>query len=99
MIKKIELPTMTEDELEARMHSELGQYIPYNIDEVEWITRSSTFPRTVPISWMCCLLPQKRNRINDFSNILRLAGFDPFVVDVDFFALSNSFEATYGFGR
>ncbi len=35
MIKKIELPTMTEDELSARMHSELGQYIPYNIDEVD----------------------------------------------------------------
>ena len=35
MIKKIELPTMTEDELDERMHSELGQYIPYNIDEVD----------------------------------------------------------------
>ena len=29
MIKKIELPTMTEMKLAARMHSELGQYIPY----------------------------------------------------------------------
>ena len=35
MIKKIELPTMTEEELDSRMHAELGQYIPYNIEEVD----------------------------------------------------------------
>ena len=45
------------------------------------------------------LVAAKKESIADFSSLLKLAGFDPLVVDVDFFALSNAFEATYGFGR
>ena len=89
---------MTEDELEARMHSELGQYIPYNIDEVDVdyqvIDVSSDRPNFMDV----LLVAAKKESITDFNNLLKLSGFDPFVVDVDFFALSNSFEVTYGFG-
>ncbi|MGC9963859.1 MAG: type IV pilus assembly protein PilM [Syntrophobacteraceae bacterium] len=97
MIKKIELPTMTEDELEARMHSELGQYIPYNIDEVDVDYQIVDVSTDRPNFMDVLLVAAKKESISDFNNILRLAGFDPFVVDVDFFALSNSFEVTYGF--
>jgi type IV pilus assembly protein PilM len=97
MIKKIELPTMTEDALETRMHSELGQYIPYNIDEVDVdyqiIDVSSDRPNFMDV----LLVAAKKESVADFNNILSIAGFDPLVVDVDFFALSNSFEVTYGF--
>jgi len=44
------------------------------------------------------LVAAKKESVSEFTNLLKLSGFDPFVVDVDFFALSNSFEATYGFG-
>jgi len=98
MIKKIELPTMTESELEARMHSELGQYIPYNIDEVDVDYQVIDVSRDRPNFMDVLLVAAKKESVADLSNLLRLSGFDPFVVDVDFFALSNSFEATYGFG-
>ena len=97
MIKKVELPTMTESELETRMQSELGQYIPYNIDEVDVDYQIIDVATDRPNFMDVLLVAAKKESINDFSNILRLAGFDPYVVDVDFFALSNSFEATYGF--
>jgi len=98
MIKKIELPTMTEDELAARMHSELGQYIPYNIDEVDVDYQVIDVSRDRPNFMDVLLVAAKKESVTDFNNLLKLSGLDPFVVDVDFFALSNSFEATYGFG-
>lgn len=98
MIKKIELPTMTEDELAVRMHSELGQYIPYNIDEVDVDYQVIDVSKNRPNFMDVLLVAAKKESITDFNNLLKLSGFDPFVVDVDFFALSNSFEVTYGFG-
>ena len=97
MIKKIELPTMSEDELELRMHSELGQYIPYNIDEVDIDYQVIDVSTDRPNFMDVLLVAAKKESLTDFHTLLRLSGFDPFVVDVDFFALSNSFEATYGF--
>ncbi len=98
MIKKIELPTMTEDELAARMQSELGQYIPYNIDEVDVDYQVIDVSKNRPNFMDVLLVAAKKESVADFNNLLKLAGFDPLVVDVDFFALSNSFEATCGFG-
>jgi type IV pilus assembly protein PilM len=98
MIKKIELPTMTEDELAARMNSELGQYIPYNIDEVDVDYQVIDVAKDRLNFMDVLLVAAKKESVTDFNNLLKLSGFDPFVVDVDFFALSNSFEATYGFG-
>ncbi len=99
MIKKIELPTMTEDELAARMHSELGQYIPYNIDEVDIDYQVIDVSKGRPNFMDVLLVAAKKESVTDFNNLLKLSGFDPFVVDVDFFALSNSFEVTCGFGE
>jgi type IV pilus assembly protein PilM len=97
MIKKIELPTMTEDDLEARMHSELSQYIPYNIEEVDVDYQIIDVSTDRPNFMEVLLVAAKKESTSDFNNIVKLAGFDPYVVDVDFFALSNSFETTYGF--
>jgi type IV pilus assembly protein PilM len=98
MIKKIELPTMTEDELAARMHSELGQYIPYNIDEVDVDYQVIDVSKNRPNFMDVLLVAAKKESIADFNNVLKLVGLEPIVVDVDFFALSNCFEATYRFG-
>jgi type IV pilus assembly protein PilM len=98
MIKKIELPTMAEDELATRMNSELGQYIPYNIDEVDVDYQVIDVSKDRPNFMDVLLVAAKKESVADFNNLLKISGFDPLVVDVDFFALSNSFEATYGFG-
>ena len=96
MIKKIELPMMTEEELEDRMHLELGQYIPYNIDEVEVDYQILDVAKDRPNFMEVLLVAAKKESINDYVDLAKLAGFDPIVIDVDFFALCNAYEATYG---
>jgi len=96
MIKKIELPMMTEEELEDRMHLELGQYIPYNIDEVEVDYQILDVAKHRPNFMEVLLVAAKKESINDYVELARLAGFEPTVIDVDFFALCNAYDATYG---
>jgi type IV pilus assembly protein PilM len=96
MIKKIELPAMTEEELEDRMHLELGQYIPYSIDEVEVDYQILDVAKDRPNFMEVLLVAAKKESINDSVELARLAGFEPMVIDVDFFALCNAYEATYG---
>ncbi len=99
MIKKIELPTMSEEELDSRMHSELGQYIPYNIEEVDVDYQVVDVAKDRPNYMEVLLVAAKKESINDYVSLIRQAGFETEVVDVDFFALSNAFEATYGLGE
>lgn len=96
MIKKIELPTMTEEELDSRMHAELGQYIPYNIEEVDVDYQVLDVAKDRPNYMGVLLVAAKKESIGDCVGIIRSSGLDTDVVDVDFFALSNAFEATYG---
>ena len=96
MIKKIELPMMTEEELEDRMHLELGQYIPYNIEEVEVDYQILDVAKDRPNFMEVLLVAAKKESINDYVELAKLAGFEPTVIDVDFFALCNAYEATYG---
>ncbi len=99
MIKKIELPSMTEEELETRMHAELGQYIPYNIDEVDIDYQVLDLSKDRPNFMEVMLVAAKKESIADLNNVLKFAGLDSFVVDVDFFALGNAFEFSYGFEK
>lgn len=96
MIKKIELPTMTEEELESRMSSELGQYIPYNIEEVDVDYQVMGIAKDRPTQMEVMLVAAKKESVRDYVELLRLSGLEPAVVDVDFFALSNAYEAACG---
>ncbi|MGV8073994.1 MAG: type IV pilus assembly protein PilM [Syntrophobacteraceae bacterium] len=96
MIKKIELPSMTEEDLRNRMQAELGQYIPYNIEEVDVDYQILDIVADRPNFMNVMLVAAKKESIGDYVNLVRLAGLDPVVVDVDYFALSNAYEASYG---
>ena len=96
MIKKIGLPMMTEVELDNRMQAELGQYIPYNLEEVDVDYQVLDISKDRPNYMDVLLVAAKKESINDYVDIIRQAGLDPMVVDVDFFALGNAFEATHG---
>ncbi len=96
MIKKIELPTMTEDDLRKRMQAELGQYIPYNIEEVDVDYQILDVTKDRPNYMDVMLVAAKKESVGDYVNLLKLAGMDAAVVDVDYFALSNAFEFSYG---
>lgn len=96
MIKKIELPTMTKEELKSRMHEELGQYIPYNLEEVNVSYHVLDTAQDRSNRMEVLLVAAKKESIGEYIKLIVQAGFEPVVIDVDFFALSNAYEATYG---
>jgi type IV pilus assembly protein PilM len=89
---------MGREELEARMKDELGQYIPYNLDEVNVSYEILETGEESPSRTDVLLVAAKKESVDQFLNLLDPIGMEPAVIDVDFFALSNAYEATYGNG-
>jgi type IV pilus assembly protein PilM len=95
--KKVDVPVMTEEELENRMQFELGHYIPYSINEVDVDYQILDAAKDRPNYMEVLLVAAKKETVNDHVNLIKLCDLNPLVIDVDYYALSNAFEATYGF--
>lgn len=96
IVKKINLAVMTEQELEKHIHTEAEQYIPFDIDEVyldfqDLKTSTREEERTDVM-----LVAAKKDVVDGYLTMLRNAGLQPVVVDVDAFALENAFAASSG---
>ncbi len=93
IIKKIQLPAMTEAELAESIQWEAEQYIPFDINDVnlDYVVLEAPSADTMDI----LLVAVKKDRIADYTSVVVQAGKDPVLVDVDVFALQNAFEANY----
>jgi type IV pilus assembly protein PilM len=99
IIKKIDLPVMTEDELAESITWEAEQYIPFDIQDVN-LDYQVLDPGTGPDSkgsMEVLLVAAKKEKITDYSSLVSEAGRVPVVVDADVFALQNAFDANYAF--
>ncbi len=98
IVKKISIPTMTEDELEESIQWEAERYIPFDINDVN-IDFQILGPTEGSEELMdLILVAAKKDIINDYLSIIIEAGFNPVIVDIDSFALENMFEANYPMG-
>lgn len=95
IVKKITLPTMTEAELSESIYWEAEQYIPFDIQDVN--LDYEILDAGGGGSMEVLLVAAKKDKIADYTNVISQAGKTPVIVDVDVFALQNSFEANYGF--
>jgi type IV pilus assembly protein PilM len=96
IVKKINLPVMTEAELAESIYWEAEQYIPFDIQDVNLdyqILDAGTDGKT---TMDVLLVAAKKEKIADYTGVIAQAGRNPVVVDVDAFALQNAFEANYG---
>ncbi len=93
IIKKIQLPSMTEAELAESIQWEAEQYIPFDINDVnlDYVVLDTGSSDTMDV----LLVAVKRDRINDYTSVIVQAGKEPVLVDVDVFAVQNAFEANY----
>lgn len=95
IIKKINLPVMTMEELEESIHWEAEQYIPFDINDVnidvQIINQSGDEAGQMEV----VLVAAKKDMINDYVAIIQEAGLSPVVIDVDSFAIENMFEVNY----
>ncbi|RMF93938.1 MAG: type IV pilus assembly protein PilM [Nitrospinota bacterium] len=96
IIKKIQLPRMSEEELAESIQWEAQQYIPFDVEEVNIDFQIlGNGDREGESQMDVLLVAVKKEKIDDYTGLLVEAGFTPVVVDVDVFALENSFELNY----
>lgn len=97
IIKKISMPRMTQEELEESIQWEAEQYIPFDVKDVNIDTQIlKSDPNDASGQMDVLLVAAKKDMINDFTTVVSEAGLLPTVVDVDAFAVQNSFATNYG---
>jgi type IV pilus assembly protein PilM len=95
IIKKINLPVMTRDELEESIQWEAEQYIPFDINDVNIDVQILNPVGDETGQMEVLLVAAKKDMINDYTSIVQEAGLNPVCMDVDSFAIENAFELNY----
>jgi type IV pilus assembly protein PilM len=98
IVKKINLPVMTEAELAESIYWEAEQYIPFDIQDVNLdyqILDAGTGENSTG-TMDVLLVAAKKEKIADYTGVISQAGRVPIIVDVDAFALQNAYEMNYG---
>jgi len=96
ILRKINLPVMTPEELDNTIQWEAEQYIPFDINDVN-VDVEILNPKAGQGQMDVLLVAAKKDVINDYVSVAQEAGLRPVVVDVDSFCVQNMFEANYGF--
>src|SRR3954470_2524506 len=96
IIKKIQMPRMSQEELEESIQWEAEQYIPFDVKDVNIDTQILNADANDQTGQMDVLLvAAKKDMINDYTTVVSEAGLTPVVVDVDAFAVQNMFGVNY----
>ena len=95
IIKKVSLPVMTEDDLAESIQWEAEQYIPFPVSDVNIDFQILGEAAEASGQMDVMLVAVKKDVINDYVNVIKDAGLDPAVMDVDSFALENMLENSY----
>lgn len=95
IIRKIALPPMTQEELNESIQWEAEQYIPFDMSDVyldvEILNSNSSEDGQMEV----LLVAAKKDMVDDYVELVREAGLNPKVVDVDCFSVQNQFEVSY----
>ena len=94
IIKKLQLPTQAPNELENAVLFEAGNFIPESLENVN-LDYMVTDVLEKERQFEVLLVAVKRDIINSYTNTLQIAGLEPVVVDVDYFALENMYDLNY----
>ena len=95
IVKKINVQTMAEEQLQESIHFEAEQYIPFDISDVNLDFQILGPNENNPNQMNVFLVAAKKEMVNDYVNLVNLAGLNPCIVDVEAFALQNIFETNY----
>jgi len=98
IVKRISLPVMSDAELAESIRWEAEQYIPFDIEDVNldyMILEGSSLAGDGNMDVL--LAAAKKEKINDYINVVNQAGLHAATVDIAAFAMQNAFEANYDF--
>jgi type IV pilus assembly protein PilM len=97
IVKKIQVPVMSEDELEESIKWEAEQYIPFDINDVNIdfhiLGQAEGAENREQMSVV--LVAVKKDKLNEYTALITEAGLTPVIVDVDAFTLENMYCANY----
>lgn len=97
IVRYINMPTMSDDDLKSALRFEADKYIPFEVDEVVLdCARLADFGETTNASgdkeMKVLLVAVKQTVIDEQLQLVQSLGLIPTVIDVDTFALGNAFE-------
>ncbi len=92
IVKKVNLAVMGEQEMENHIMTEAEQYIPFDIQDVyldfqDLKTNTADYDRTDVM-----LVAAKKEIVDDYLDMLDSIGLQATIVDIDGFALENTYE-------
>src|SRR5436309_10140695 len=98
IVKKINLPPMPDDELEGQVKLAAEQYIPFDINEVNidfHILNPMEQSEDGQPQMSVLLVAAKKDKINELTELVKGAGLEAVVMDVDAFAVENMYGINY----
>jgi type IV pilus assembly protein PilM len=95
IVKKAELPLMSEGELRETLLIEAEQYIPFDINDVylDSYILGESIERTDMMDVL--FVAAKRELVDDYASAVRNAGLKPMLMDIDVFSLETMYEVNY----
>jgi len=95
IVKRVVLPAASADEVAASVEFDAEQYIPFEISEVNLDYQVVGAPANDEPGTEVLLVVAKKDKIQNHTNVISMAGRETRIVDIDAFALQNTFEANY----
>lgn len=95
IVKKAELPLMSEGELRQTLLIEAEQYIPFDINDVylDSFILGESLERTDMMDVL--FVAAKKELVDDYTSAVRNAGLKPMLMDIDVFSLETMYEINY----
>jgi type IV pilus assembly protein PilM len=94
IVKKISLPVQSDEELSESIRWEAEQYIPFDIADVN-LDYQVLGENVGTGNFDVLLVAVKKDKITDYTSVIKMAGKTPVLIDVDAFALQNAYELNY----
>ena len=95
IIKRISMQQMTFDELEEQIRWEAEQYIPYDTSDVNIDVQILSEDEGDSGQMDVLLAAARKDLVGENMSLIQQAGLNPVLVDVDSFAVANTFAANY----
>jgi type IV pilus assembly protein PilM len=94
IMKKVQMPRQEESELEANVEFEANSVIPENLENVNLDYQVLNLAEGGS-KMDVMLVAVKKEIVNSYTDAIEQAGLTPAVMDVDYFAMENMYEASY----
>lgn len=97
IVKKISMNRLSPEDAQQAVYWEAEQHVPYDINDVSLDFEILGPAPNDPKQMQVLLVAAKKDMVMSFSDLIRDAGLQPLIVDVDSFAAQNALEANYDF--